>query len=112
MNDARDMAVALQYLGFRVILRENADRRGMRVAIRECGDVLRETGGIGFFYFAGHGMQVKGRNYLVPVGEGIQAEDEVDDQSVSIDLVLEKMETEKNRVNIVVGGGEAATAGR
>jgi hypothetical protein len=74
----------------------------MRGVIREFGDILKESGGVGLFYFAGHGMQVKGRNYLLPVGEDIQAEDEVDDQSVSIDLVLDKMETAKNPVNIVI----------
>jgi hypothetical protein len=102
VNDAQDMAVALAGLGFRVIIRENADRRTLRAVIREFGDLLKESGGIGLFYFAGHGMQVKGRNYLIPVGEDIHAEDEVDDQSVSIDLVLDKMETAKNPVNIVI----------
>ncbi len=102
VNDARDVAVALSALGFRVIVRENADRRTMRAVIREFGDILKESGGIGLFYFAGHGMQVKGRNYLVPVGEDIHAEDEVEDQSIAIDLVLEKMETAKNPVNVVI----------
>jgi hypothetical protein len=102
VNDAQDMAVALAGLGFRVIIRENADRRTLRAVIREFGDLLKESGGVGLFYFAGHGMQVKGRNYLIPVGEDIHAEDEVDDQSVSIDLVLDKMETAKNPVNIVI----------
>jgi len=102
VNDARDIAVALSALGFRVIVRENADRRTMRAVIREFGDILKESGGVGLFYFAGHGMQVKGRNYLVPVGEDIHAEDEVEDQSIAIDLVLDKMETAKNPVNIVI----------
>ncbi len=102
VNDARDMAVALAALRFKVVIKEDADRSTMRQAIRDFGNALIESRGVGLFYFAGHGMQVKGRNFLIPVGEDIQAEDEVEDQSVSIDLVLDKMESAKNRVNIVI----------
>ena len=100
-NDARDVAVALEGLGFQVILRENISQRGMKQAIREFGDRIK-NGGVGLFYFAGHGVQVKGRNYLVPVGSEIQREDEVEDESVDVNLILEKMEAAGNRLNIVV----------
>lgn len=100
-NDARDMAVALAGLGFQVMLRENVNQRGMKQAVREFGDRIR-AGSVGLFYFAGHGIQVKGRNYLVPVGSEIQREDDVEDESVDVNLVLEKMEAAGNRLNIVV----------
>jgi hypothetical protein len=100
-NDARDIAVALTGLGFQVILRENVNQRGMKQAVREFGDRIK-AGSVGLFYFAGHGIQVKGRNYLVPVGSQIQREDEVEDESVDVNLVLEKMEAAGNRLNIVV----------
>lgn len=100
-NDARDVAVVLAGLGFEVILRENINQRGMKQAIREFGDRIK-SGGVGLFFFAGHGVQVKGRNYLLPVGSQIQREDEVEDESVDVNLVLEKMESAGNRLNIVV----------
>src|SRR5437660_866105 len=62
-NDARDMATTLSQLGFSVTLKENADQRSMKQAIRQFGTELR-GGGVGLFYFAGHGVQFKGRNYL------------------------------------------------
>jgi formylglycine-generating enzyme required for sulfatase activity len=101
VNDAQDIAKELSRLGFKVTLKENADQKTMKQVIREFGNHLKR-GGVGLFYFAGHGMQVKGRNYLVPVGVDIQSEDEVEDQSVDVNLVLEKMESAGNRVNVVV----------
>jgi uncharacterized caspase-like protein len=71
----------------------------LRRAIREFGDELAK-GGVGLFYYAGHGMQVKGRNYLIPVGHDIQREDEVAEQSVEVGLVLEKMSSAKNKLKL------------
>src|SRR5260221_7653076 len=62
-NDADDMARALQSLGFQVTLRKDATYRQMVEAINEFGRELKK-GGIGLFYFAGHGVQSRGRNYL------------------------------------------------
>lgn len=101
VNDARDMAVALSALGFKVTLKEDADQRSMKQAVREFGERLK-AGGIGLFYFAGHGIQAKGRNYLIPVDEDIAAEDEVEDQSMDVNLVLDKMESAQNRLNVVI----------
>jgi len=67
------MAGALRGFGFKVIVRTDAGQREMRRAIREFGDELRRAD-VGLFYFAGHGLQVKGNNYLVPVGADIQIE--------------------------------------
>ncbi len=75
-NDARAVAQALDAAGFRVILKIDASHKEMLAAVREFGSRLRE-GGQGVFYFAGHGMQIKGRNYLIPVGADIEREDEV-----------------------------------
>src|SRR5437867_2175223 len=66
VNDAQAMARTFRELGFDVLLRENAGEKEMKRAVEEFGDRLRE-GGVGVFYFAGHGLQVAGRNYLVPI---------------------------------------------
>ena len=100
-NDARAVAQALRDGGFTVMERRNLNQAALRRALREFGDQLA-NGGVGLFYYAGHGMQVKGRNYLIPVGHDIQREDEVAEQSVDLGLVLEKMATAKNKLNIVI----------
>ncbi len=100
-NDARAIAQALRESGFQVTERHNLTQSAMREVIRIFGDDLRK-GGVGLFYYAGHGMQVKGRNYLIPIRADIRREDEVADQAVSADVVLQKMDAAKNRLNIVI----------
>lgn len=100
-NDARAVAQALRESGFTVTELRNLNQVGMRRAIREFGDEIAK-GGVGLFFYAGHGMQIRGRNFLVPVGSDIQREDEVEDQAVDARLVLEKMASAKNPLNIVI----------
>jgi TPR repeat protein len=101
VNDARAMAEALKGCGFQVTELENADREQMMQALRGFGGRI-QRGGVGLFYFAGHGLQVKGKNYLVPVNAGIATEDEVAFNSLDAEAVLAKMETAGNRLNIVI----------
>ncbi len=101
VNDANDTAAALKALGFEVIVRTDANQKLMKQAIREFGGELKK-GGVGVFYYAGHGIQSKGRNYLVPVGQAIGSEAELEDEAVDLNLVLNFMEEAKNRINIVV----------
>ena len=101
VNDAQDIAHALSNLGFSVILKTNANQRTMERAIRDFGKVLRE-GGIGLFYFAGHGVQVRGNNYLVPVGAEIESEGDVKYEAVDAGLILAKMEDAANGLNIII----------
>lgn len=101
VNDARAVAKALTRSGFRVMQKENAGRAEMQMALREFGDALRK-GGVGLFYFAGHGVQVKGRNFLIPVDAVIEREDEVAYNAVDAAQVLDKMEAANNRLNIVI----------
>jgi hypothetical protein len=100
-NDARAVAKALQVAGFTVDLQLNATQREMNEAVTRFGDSLK-GGGAGLFYFAGHGVQIKGRNFLVPVASGIQREEDVAYRAVDVQQVLDRMETAKNRINIVV----------
>ncbi len=101
VNDARDMAQALTDLDFDVTLGINQTRRQMRRALRTFGQKLKK-GGVGLFYYAGHGIQVKGKNYLLPVGADILYEDEVSDTAVEADLVLRKMQSANNGMNFVI----------
>ncbi|MBI3512683.1 MAG: caspase family protein [Proteobacteria bacterium] len=90
VNDARAMATALQGLGFEIIKRENASQKDMNRAIGEFATRLT-GGGTGLFYYAGHGMQVKGRNYLLPVDAEIGSEMSVRTEAVDVDQVLDNM---------------------
>ena len=100
-NDARDMAAMLKTLGFEVISGVNVSQRDMKRLIREFGMRLK-GGGSGLFYYAGHGVQSKGRNYLIPVDANIQSEAEVEDSGVDAALVLNFMDDAQNGLNIVI----------
>jgi hypothetical protein len=101
-NDASDIAKTLTGLGFTVISGTNLDLKQMNEKVREFGDQLKASGGIGLFYYAGHGIQVSGKNYLIPVDADIPREDEVDFNALNLDLVLRKMATANNGLNIVI----------
>lgn len=101
VNDARAMTRTLRDLRFTVLVHENASKRTMEGAIVEFGRRLAE-GGVGFFYYAGHGLQVRGRNYLVPVDADIDSEAMTRVAAVDVDLLLEQMAEARNRVNVVI----------
>ncbi|HEX2095344.1 MAG TPA: caspase family protein [Longimicrobiaceae bacterium] len=101
VNDARAMARALREVGFDVTLAENQTRSQMRQVIRRFGDSLGE-GGVGLFYYAGHAVQVAGQNYLIPLGAEVGSEYEVDDEAVSLGLVLDQMQAATNPLNILI----------
>ena len=90
MNDVRAMAQRFKELGFTVLAHENASKRTMESAIIEFGRRLAE-GGVGAFYYAGHGLQVRGRNYLVPVDAEIEGEAIAGVAAVDVELLLEQM---------------------
>ncbi|MDD0812218.1 caspase family protein [Curvibacter sp. RS43] len=100
-NDARAMAQVLKDSGFVVTLKVDSDIKSMLSSIRQFGDQLRK-GGVGVFYYAGHGMQIKGRNYLIPVGSAIEREDEVAYQAVDAQAILDKMDAAGNGTNIMI----------
>lgn len=100
-NDARDIATTLTGLGFEVSSGVNVNQREMKRLIREFGQKLK-SGGSGLFYYAGHGVQSKGRNYLIPIDAEIQSEAEVEDSGVDVGLVLNYMDEAQNGLNIVI----------
>jgi formylglycine-generating enzyme required for sulfatase activity len=101
VNDATDMASALQQMGFAVTLLRDADLRRMRDAIETFRKELR-PGVVGLFYFAGHGLQVKGENYLVPIGARIAREQDVEYETVHVGRILGAMEDAENGVNVII----------
>jgi uncharacterized caspase-like protein len=90
VNDANAIAARLRAVGFDVTLRTNVTQREFTRAVSQFGQALK-PGSVGLFYYAGHGMQVRGRNFLVPVDADIQSEASARSESVDLDLVLEQL---------------------
>jgi len=102
VNDATAMDAKLKKLGFTVTLKRNAKLQEMDESIREFGRQLKRTRGVGLFFYAGHGMQIGGVNYLLPVDAKIEKESDVRFQSVNADMVLAEMENAENGLNLVI----------
>jgi hypothetical protein len=101
-NDANDVAAALRDAGFDVILRTDADRAAMRAAIGDFGDALRKSNGMGLFFFAGHGVQLAGENYLIPVGSGYASEMDLKERALKATEIVDAMSAAGNYLNVVI----------
>jgi hypothetical protein len=99
VNDANDMEVALKASGFRVIKALDASQKEMNRAIAQFGELLTADS-VAFFYYAGHGLQVRGKNYLIPVDAEIKSESMVRVESVDVDGVLDQLS--HSELNIVI----------
>ena len=99
-NDAADMAAKLRKLGFDVVAGTDVTRRGMDDVIREFGRKL-DGADLALFFYAGHGLQVGGKNYLVPIDAKLERPGDLALDAVDVGVVLAQMEAEK-RVNIVL----------
>ncbi len=100
VNDARAMAQELAALGFAVVSRENLRVTQIPDALREFRNRLR-PGAVALFFYAGHGLQIKGVNYLPAVDAKVEGEDDVPLQSINVNQVLDLMEDSKTRLNLV-----------
>lgn len=100
-NDARDMAAKLRGLDFEVTLLTDASQRQMEQEIRDFGRNLSDAD-VRLFFFAGHGMQLQGVNYLIPVDADVAQEHDVKYESVDAGRVLDSMDRAGRGVNILV----------
>jgi len=91
-RDARAVADSLKKLGFQVELAVDPDKARLEQAVKRFGDQLQGAK-VGLFFYAGHGLQVSGRNYLVPADAKIENERSLPFAAVDADLVLTQMET-------------------
>ncbi|MGQ0677249.1 MAG: LIC10280 family protein, partial [Rhodospirillales bacterium] len=99
--DARLMADALKRLGFEVVARENATRAAMGAAVGEFARKL-SPGVVALIYYAGHGIQSRGRNYLIPVDATLGFESDLRFQAVDAGALIEELEQAQARVSLVV----------
>ena len=102
-SDAALMAETLEATGFTVTRLTDADQTTMKRALLEFGRALR-AGDVdaGLFFYAGHGVQVKGENYLVPVNARIDSEDEIDLEGINVNDFLQVMNSANSKINIVI----------
>ncbi|MGE0355754.1 MAG: caspase family protein [Burkholderiales bacterium] len=101
VNDSRDLGATLRELGFTTIVRENTSRTEMISAIQEFGKAL-EGAEAALFFYAGHAMQFKDRNYLIPIDAVMASEDDVTFFSVEVSQVFDRMERARTRFNFVI----------
>ena len=100
VNDARDMATKLRSLGFVVVERNN-------LGVKQIGSTLREfrskltPGSVALIFYAGHGLQIKGENYLPAVDAEIMGEEDVPNQSLAIRQIMDVLVDAKTRLNLV-----------
>src|SRR5688572_6213113 len=101
VNDAKDLSEALKELGFQVIVRENASRREMIEGIREFDKAL-EGANTALFFYAGHAMQFKDRNYLIPIDAAMGSEEDVTFFSVEVSQIFDRMDRARTRFNFII----------
>jgi formylglycine-generating enzyme required for sulfatase activity len=102
VNDAQDVAAALNNLNYEVIVLTNASYKAMFDTVQQFIARLAKLGSVGLFYFSGHGLQTDGRNYLIPVDAQIKTEADIKALSLDANYVLAKMNEAKNQVNIMI----------
>jgi formylglycine-generating enzyme required for sulfatase activity/uncharacterized caspase-like protein len=101
-HDLRRMKEAVAAAGFQVTVIENPTLSTAEDAIETFGAKLKaQAGGVGLFYFSGHGGEFEGRNYLIPKGARIVSGRDIKEQAVAAQRVLNRMEDAGARVNIV-----------
>ena len=91
LNDADDMANVLTQLGFKVTLLKNNDLRGLRKNLTDWYNTI-EGNDMAIFYFAGHGMEVSGENYLIPVDAALNSQTDVQYSALNVNQVLGNMD--------------------
>ncbi|MCP5198140.1 MAG: SUMF1/EgtB/PvdO family nonheme iron enzyme [Gammaproteobacteria bacterium] len=101
VNDAADLAAALETLGFQVLRYSDLDRKGLHRALQAFREALRGQP-LGLFYYAGHGAQYNGRNYLIPVNAEIQDAADLPIEALAADSVLAQMQSAGNQVSVVI----------
>ena len=102
VNDARDMSSLLKRKGFKVTTLTNANQRQMKQSIAKFTKQLNEKNAVGLFFYAGHGIEVGGRNYLIPLNANINGEGDVQYEAVDAGRVMSGMEYAGNNLNMVI----------
>jgi len=101
INDARGMADALSSLGFKVLKYEDLGQSDMKRVIDKFGSMLGQYD-VSLVFYAGHGIQVNGNNYLIPVDAKISSKKDVEYNAIDAGRILSKMEDAQSKTNIII----------
>jgi len=101
VNDANAIAQNLKVFGFEVLHYTNLDQKGLKQAIDLFGEKLKNFE-VSLFYYAGHGIQLNGYNYLVPVDANLSTEEDAEYDCVDAGRILSKMEISGTKTNIII----------
>lgn len=102
VNDAKAITQKLEEVGFEVFQYTDLDHQSMENAINEFGKLMDKRGGVALFYFAGHGVQVGGENYLIPVKSNIQSEKDIKYKTVNLGYMLDEFDGQNSNMNIII----------
>ena len=102
-NDARVVASTLRRLGFEVIEHVNLPVKDFRRVLREYAKRVQDTEGTALFFYAGHGVQIDGRNYLLPVDINVRDEYEIKDEAVDVEeLFVSRLDRARAQTRIII----------
>ena len=101
-NDAKAVGEVLKGMGFAVIEVRDASKAQMEAALGRAREALKGKNGVGMLYYAGHGLQLDWRNYMVTVDARLNAAAEVPVQTVDVQAVIDAFKPADNRMNILM----------
>ena len=101
-SDAQKLAKVLNSLGFQVSILKNASKEQMLDALKDFEAKVRGTNAIAFFHYGGHGVQVEGKNYLIPADAEIPDERRVSTRAVDLDEVIAVLDSAKPKASVLV----------
>jgi len=101
IRDARDMRDVLKSRGFKVIYGENIDKREMKRLLERLYESIGK-GGVGLIYFSGHGLEVDGENYIIPIGADIKEKSDTEFEAIALNQILKRLDALNSRFNIVI----------
>ncbi len=101
-NDAKDLAGALNSLGYQVTVRLDAGKAAMQSAVEAYVAELARRRCVGLFYFAGHGIQINWKNYLLPVDAEFKSNADVESRAVEVNRVMNGLTEARNALNLII----------
>jgi len=101
INDAKAIKNILEQRGFKVFYSEDVTKRSMRSKLNSFYSALKK-GGVGMFYFSGHGIEVDGQNYLIPVDAKIEAKSDTEFEAIALNRITKRLQDIGNRLNIII----------
>ncbi len=101
-NDARSMTTELKLFGFDIQTLTDAKLKDLFGAVEQYTNRLAKSKGVGLFYYAGHGVQLGWRNYLIPVDANIDRVDDIPKQAFDLNLMLTALGKAQNPMNIII----------